>query len=87
MVPTTLCITSEESQFDEVAPFNDQMVSLFALQVYSGAYEALKESGCLKLPSQCTLWNYTHVIKAANGFTLEGDEQLVRVAELSRLME
>ena len=43
----------------------------------SGAYEALKESGCLKLPSQRTLRDYTHVIKAANGFTLEGDEQLV----------
>ena len=53
----------------------------------SGAYEALKESGCLKLPSQRTLRDYTHVIKAANGFTLEGDEQLVRVAELSTLKE
>ena len=53
----------------------------------SGVYEALKESGCLKLPSQRTLRDYTHVIKAANGFTLEGDEYLVRVAELSTLKE
>lgn len=53
----------------------------------SGAYEALKESACLKLPSQRLLRDYTHVIKAVNGFSLEGDEQLVRVAELPTLKE
>ena len=31
--PNNLMHQEEESQFNEVAPFNDQMVSLFALQV------------------------------------------------------
>ncbi|KAL5500013.1 hypothetical protein EMCRGX_G011503 [Ephydatia muelleri] len=53
----------------------------------SGAYEALRESGCLKLPSQRTLRDYTHVVKAANGFTLDIDEQLVRVSKLLTLKE
>ena len=53
----------------------------------SGAYEALRESGCLKLPSQRTLRGYTHVVKAANGFTLDIDEQLVRVSKLLTLKE
>ena len=53
----------------------------------SGVYEALRESGCLKLPSQRTLRDYTHVVKAANGFTLDIDEQLVRVSKLLTLKE
>ena len=53
----------------------------------SGAFEALRESGCLKLPSQSTLKDYTHAIKAANGFTLDIDEQLVRVSKLLTLKE
>eukprot|EP00731_Ephydatia_muelleri_P004466 Em0002g642a len=39
----------------------------------SGAYEALRDSGCLKLPSQRTLRDYTHYVEAKCGFSVEID--------------
>ena len=42
------------------------------LQHFSGsAYETLKTSGILKLPSQRTLRDYTHYIKSSCGFSSE----------------
>lgn len=49
----------------------------------SGAYEALRESGCLKLPSQRTLRDYTYYTKAAIGFSKEVDKMLKEAAEIS----
>ena len=39
----------------------------------SSAYELLRESGCLTLPSQRTLRDYTHHVKANVGFSAEVD--------------
>ena len=40
----------------------------------SGAYEALRDSGCIRLPSQRTLRDYTLYIKASTGFSSEVDD-------------
>ena len=42
----------------------------------SGAYELLRDSGCITLPSQRTLRDYTHYMNAAAGFSFEADSQL-----------
>ena len=46
----------------------------------SGAYEALHDSGCIKLPLQRTLRDYTHYVKASTGFSSEVDGMLVKAA-------
>ena len=48
----------------------------------SGAYEALRDSGCLKLPSQCTMRDYTHYIEAECGFSVEVDIMLLKAAKI-----
>ena len=48
----------------------------------SGAYEALRESGIIKLPSQRTLRDYTHHIEAAPGFSTDTDILLMKAAEI-----
>ena len=48
----------------------------------SGAYELLRESGCLKLPSQRTLRDYMHFVKAATGFSSEVDEMVTQAANI-----
>ena len=48
----------------------------------SGAYEALTESGIIKLPSQRTLRDYTHHIEAAPGFSTDTDILLMKAAEI-----
>lgn len=42
----------------------------------SGAYETLRDSGCIRLPSQRTLRDYTHYIEAKPGFSHEVDVML-----------
>ena len=53
----------------------------------SGAYETLRSSGCLVLPSQRTLRDYTHYVNAAPGFSLEVDQQLMTAASIDTLEE
>ena len=53
----------------------------------SGAYETLRTSGILKLPSQRTLRDYTHYIKARSGFSTEVDNDLLRVAKYKDLKD
>ena len=53
----------------------------------SGAYEALCSSGCVQLPSQCTLRDYTHHLPAQPGFSQEVDQQLIEVAKLQTRKE
>ena len=48
----------------------------------SGAYELLRSSSCLRLPSQRTLRDYTHYVKAAHGYSHEVDCMLVKAAKL-----
>ena len=52
-------------------------------QQSSKAYEALRQSGCIHLPSQRTLRDYSHCIKAKPGFSVDVDLQLARAANLS----
>ena len=44
-----------------------------------GAYESLHSSGC---SSQRTLRDYTHYVKAANGFSVEVDKMLHTTANV-----
>ena len=48
----------------------------------SGAYETLRNSGCVHLPSQRTLRDYTHYVHAASGFSNEVDDMLKQAAEV-----
>ena len=46
----------------------------------SGAYNLLRESGVVALPSQRTLRDYTYYIKTTTGFSDEVDEELMEAA-------
>ncbi len=49
----------------------------------SKAYETLRDSGCLVLPSQRTLRDYSNAVKAEAGFSSDVDWQLLQAAKLS----
>ena len=53
----------------------------------SSAYEMLRESGVIKLPSQRTLRDYTYYTKAAPGFSDDVDRQLMEAAKLDTCAE
>ena len=53
----------------------------------SGAYEALRDSGCIKLPSQRTLRDYTHYVEASTGFSSEVDKMLIQAAKVDTCPE
>lgn len=46
----------------------------------AGAYELLRTTGCLQLPSQRTLRDYTHYVKSTTGFSTDVDLQLIKSA-------
>ena len=54
----------------------------YVLHGFSGAYESLRSSGCIQLPSQRTLHDYTHYVKAAPGFSHEVDLMLMEAAKV-----
>ena len=43
----------------------------------------MRQSGCIKLPSQATLRDYTHCISAKIGFSTDVDQNLHGIAFLS----
>ena len=51
------------------------------LRHIAGKYDLLRDSGCLSLPSQRTLRDYTYYNKACTGFSVGTDEELVLVLE------
>lgn len=51
----------------------------------SGAYDLLRESGVVSLPSQRTLRDYTHYIPPSTGFSSEVDQQLIAAAQIEKL--
>lgn len=53
----------------------------------SGAYEALRDSGCLSLPSQRTLRDYTHYVKASCGFSAQVDIMLREASKVDTCPE
>ena len=57
---------------------------LYLRHISSKGYEMLRESGCIKLPSQRTLRDYTHYVNASIGFSAEVDQHLIDVANLSK---
>ncbi len=46
------------------------------------AYDTIRESGCITLPSQRTLRDYSNAVKAEAGFSPEVDNQLLQAAQL-----
>ena len=48
----------------------------------SKAYDTLRDSGCIALPSQRTLQDYSHAVKTGAGFSFEVDKQLLQAARL-----
>jgi len=60
---------------------------LYLRHLSSSAYESLRETGVIKLPSQRTLRDYTHHTKATVGFSKEVDKQLQVAAKLSSCPE
>lgn len=55
---------------------------LYLRHLSTGAYETLRSSGAVKLPSQRTLRDYTHFTHASNGFSSEVDRQLMDTAKI-----
>ena len=55
--------------------------------ISSGAYGALRSSGVLVLPSERTLRDYTHWVKAASGFIEDVDKQLMDDTKIKDLQE
>ncbi len=53
----------------------------------SGAYEALRSSCCLRLPSQRTLRDYTHYVQAQTGFSDAVDKMLMDTAKMGSCPE
>eukprot|EP00731_Ephydatia_muelleri_P014633 Em0008g353a len=53
----------------------------------SGAYEAIRDSECLKLPSQRTLRDYTHYVEAKCGFSVEIDSMLKSASKVDTCPE
>ena len=60
---------------------------IYLRHLSSSAYDTLRNSGCLRLPSDRTLRDYTHCISSKVGFTDAVDEQLVREAEIGKVAE
>lgn len=53
---------------------------LYIKHLSSKAYETIRDSGCISLPSQRTLRDYTHFVESTSGFSAE---QLLRASEVS----
>ena len=48
------------------------------------SYELLRQSGCVHLPSQRTLRDYSHYFKAKVGFSAKVDQQLIDAIDFSK---
>lgn len=60
---------------------------LYLRHLSSSAYETIRESGVIKLPSQRTLRDYTYFTKTAPGFNADVDEQISKAAKLDTCPE
>ena len=56
---------------------------LYLRHVSSRGYEVLRNSGVISLPSQRTLWDYTHFLEAAPGFSAQVDQLLMDVSKVT----
>ena len=57
---------------------------LYLRHLSGRAYETLRASGCIHLPLQRTLRDYTHYIPAKVGFSAEVDEQLIAMIDFTK---
>ena len=55
---------------------------LYLRHLSSKAYDSLRETGCIHLPSQRTLCDYSHCIESGTGFSTEVDQHLLNAAKL-----
>ena len=55
---------------------------LYLRHLSGKAYETIRESGCIHLPSQRTLRDYSHCVKASAGYSSDVDLQLIRAANI-----
>ena len=53
----------------------------------TSAYHAMRTSGCLELPSERTLRDYTHFFQQKEGFQTELNDMLFREARLDKSSE
>ena len=60
---------------------------IYLRHLSSSAYDALRESGCVALPSQRTLRDFTHSVKATVGFSAAVDQQLMERAHMQTCPE
>eukprot|EP00731_Ephydatia_muelleri_P018851 Em0011g891a len=60
---------------------------LYLRHISGKAYEAMRRSGILKLPTQRTLKDYTYFTSTTIGFSVEVDRQLMDAAKLSSCAE
>ena len=60
---------------------------LYLRHLSGSAYETLRESGVIRLPSQRTLRDYTYYTTAFTGFSADVDKQLMEVANTSTCPE
>lgn len=60
---------------------------IYLRHLSSSSYEALRQSGCISLPSQRTLWDYTHFASARAGFSVDTDRQLLDAMEIQSCPE
>ena len=56
---------------------------LYLRHVSGRAYDVLRKSGCISLPSQRTLRDYTHYVSTKIGFCIEVDQMLVSALDMS----
>ena len=55
--------------------------------ISSAAYHAMRSSGFIKLPSERTLRDYTHLFKAATGIQPEVSAHIIKEAKVDTLEE
>ena len=61
--------------------------SIYLRHQSSKVHEILRDSGCIHLPSQRTLRDYTNCVKASSGFSAVVDKQLYEAASLGSCKE
>ena len=61
--------------------------ALYLRHLSSKAYETVRESGVIALPSQRTLRDYTHFVQSRLGFSEEVDRQLMEAAKVTESLE
>ena len=55
---------------------------LYLRHISSRAYDVLRNSGVVTLPSQRTLRDYTHFVESVPGFSADVDEMLMEVSKV-----